>query len=242
MKCEIVSEEPLIRLYLGDSIKALKGMNRNEYELALVDPPFGIGPTWSKSRNDVFYTTGKIKGYDNSKPPPKRYFRMLREVSKNQIIWGGNYFTNRLPAGNSWIVWDKKRNYDLCHMSEAELAWHSFSNIPLRVYQHEWNGYFKGSENGKCDKVHPHQKPINLYRWTLLNYANPGSNILDTHGGSMSIAIACYDMGHPLDLWELDTDYFKAGVDRVKKHIAQGQLFRPKKKNGTSKQLSIEDG
>ena len=214
-----------INLYNGDCEEAMKGMMDNQYDLAIVDPPYGIQETWRKNRRDKFYKKGKLYSYTNEEIPSEEYFRQLERVSKNRIIWGGNYMTKYLPAGNNWIVWDKKRNYKKTFMSEAELAWHSFPN-PIQIIESQWNGSFKGQEKGKCNKIHPHQKPIHLYEWILTEFANPGDKILDTHGGSMSIAIACHNLGFGLDLWEIDKKYFEAGKKRLTEHIKQLQLFR----------------
>ena len=131
-----------------------------------------------------------------------------------------------------WIYWDKLIGGDF---SDGELVWTSFEQA-LRKFTYSYHKDTKGGHT----RIHPTQKPIAAYKYCL-EYAKikPGQTILDTHGGSMSIAIACYDLGHPLDLWELDEDYFKAGVDRVKKHISQGQLFRPQVKNDPGEQTKL---
>ena len=186
------------------------------YELAIVDPPYGIG------RDGSVETTSKhggrkahdFKGWDNA-TPDQEYFNELFRVSKNQIIWGGNYFTQFLPASMGWIFWDKGQR--ICN-SDGELAFSSF-NSALRVVT------INRVELLLDGTIHPTQKPVALYKWLLKNYAKPGDKILDTHGGSGSICIACHDMGFDLDWIELDEDYYWAAVDRYKRHAAQNELF-----------------
>ncbi len=212
-----------INLHNADCMEFMRNTPDKAYGLAIVDPPYGIGDTWSKNRSDRFYHKGKMHSYQNESSPEDDYFAELQRVSENQIIWGGNYFTKRLLPSNAWIIWNKGRNADVTYMSEAELAWTSFKKV-LRIADFLWDGARK-CEN--VDKYHPHQKPVALYKWLLKNYAKPGDKILDTHGGSMSIAIACYDMGFDLDLCEIDEKYFAAGKARVERHIAQCRFFEP---------------
>jgi len=214
-----------IELIHGDCMEALEGMEENQFDLAIVDPPYGIGDNWSKSRSDRFYLKGKLHSYQNKTVPDREYFNQLKRVSKNQIIWGANYYTHNLPEDNHWIIWDKKRNVEKTFMSECELAWHSFSS-PARIVVHEWDGARKGPETGKCNKVHPHQKPVALYKWLLKNYAKEGNTILDTHFGSLSIGIACADMGFSLTAYEIDIDYFNAACKRLYNHLCQQTLFK----------------
>lgn len=204
-----------INLHNMDCMEAMPGMEDNQYDLAIVDPPYGIGEFWKKSRGSQYK-----RSHDwNQKIPDKEYFDQLFRVSKNQIIWGGNYFTEHLPATNSWIVWDKGTDVEKVFMSECELAWTSF-NIPARIHFCEWSGARKGSETG-IKTIHPCQRPVRLHKWLLEKYAKTGDRILDTHGGSMSIAIACHDMGFDLDLYEIDPEYYAAGVERFERHRAQ---------------------
>jgi len=140
-------------------------------------------------------------------------------ISKNQIIWGGNYFS--LPVTKAWIFWDKQVPLGVS-FADGELAWTSFSNT-LRKTIVPYSGY-RGSEG----KIHPTQKPVALYKWLLSRYAKPGDRILDTHGGSGSICIACHDLGYDLTWMELDADYYKAACDRYALHASQAQLFEPK--------------
>lgn len=193
----------------------------NHFDLAIVDPPYGIGETWSKSRRDRFFKKGKLHSYKNTEAPKKSYYDELFRVSKNQIIWGGNYFTDHLHPTNSWIIWDKMRDADKQFMSEAEMAWTSFGKV-TRIAQFRWNGAVKCEA---VDKIHPHQKPVKLYEWVLMNYANKGDKILDTHLGSGSIAIACDNLGFDLTACEIDKGYFDAAAKRLKEHQNQLRIF-----------------
>jgi site-specific DNA-methyltransferase (adenine-specific) len=186
------------------------------FDLAIVDPPYGIGAsemTMGSGKNKK-YTKGKK--WDNE-TPNKDYFNELVRVSKNQIIWGGNYFD--LPLTKSWIFWDKGI-YGDCDFADGELAWTSFKKV-LRVAQIRYKG-FLGAD---LHRIHPTQKPVKLYKWLLQNYANKGDKILDTHLGSGSIAIACHDLGFDLTACELDTDYFNASIKRLTDHQKQLKLL-----------------
>jgi len=190
------------------------------YELAIVDPPYGIGAEQGTNRKSRKQFKNKNHGWDNS-APNINYFKELNRVSKNQIIWGANHFIENIPDSNSkhWLIWDKK-NPDRC-FADAELAWCSrMDNV--RIINLKRVQELNKDDNGK---IHPTQKPVALYKWLLHNYAKPGDKILDTHGGSMSIAIACHDYGFDLDLCELDPDYYAAGVKRYNNHIKQLSLL-----------------
>lgn len=193
------------------------------FDLAIVDPPYGIGKDWNKNKHGRH--RGNTKSYDNSSIPEQEYFEELFRVSKEQIIWGYNYYAYYMPLSNNIIVWDKVLTYEKGFKSEGELAWTSIKRYPLRIYKHQWDGAKKGTENGKIETIHPHQKPVHLYRWLLKLYAIPGQSILDTHLGSGSIAIACHDMGFDLTACELDTDYYYAACKRLKQHQSQLTIF-----------------
>lgn len=190
----------------------------NHFDLAIVDPPYGIGIDGQKES-----LTGKksarkyhpIKGWDN-KSPEIAYFQHLKKVSKNQIIWGANYMVYGLSEPHKgWIVWDKGQR-DLT-MSDCELAYSSFDK-PTRIYtKNRIQLQIEGT-------MHPTQKPVALYKWLLHKYAEAGQTILDTHLGSGSIAIACHYAGHHLTACELDEDYFKAACDRIKKETSQTEF------------------
>lgn len=219
----------MIQLYNGDCLEAMKKMKDNEFELAICDPPYGIGAS-SSSFMRTGKQTGKSKAisgmyksssWDN-KIPEKEYFQELKRVSKNQIIWGGNYFVEHLRNSSCWIVWNKKNGENL--YSDCELAWGSFPSA-VRMFEHRWHGMIQENMKNKEHRIHPTQKPVALYTWLLDKYAKPGDRILDTHLGSGSIAIACHNLGYDLVGYELDEDYFQAAQARLKEHQKQLRLF-----------------
>lgn len=207
------------------NIDCVKGMAKFEddfFELAICDPPYGIGPNWTKSSRDTFFRKGALNQYQNENPPPPEYYDELFRVSKHQIIWGGNYFTEFLPPTNSWIIWDKMRDADKTFMSEGEMAWTSFKKV-LRIVQYRWDGAKKCEET---IRIHPHQKPVKLYEWLLLNYSAPGDRILDTHVGSGSSRIAADKLGREFTGFELDPVYFKDQNKRFANHKVQLNLYK----------------
>ena len=175
------------------------------FALSIVDPPYGIGEDGSKSqsrlRSNSKWKNPKPSKYTINKgwdvKPTDLYFKELSRVSKNQIIWGANYFGS-MPPSSCWIVWDKKNGDS--DFSDCELAYTSF-NSGVRKFEWLWNGFQKQQPEAR---IHPTQKPVALYKWLLHNYAKPGDKILDTHLGSGSIAIACHDYGYDLTACELD--------------------------------------
>jgi len=215
-------------VHLCDCMDYMKGLPDNAFDLAIVDPPYGIGvdgvnPIQNKSM-DQNHEFDHSKQWDKA-IPEKAYFTEVSRVSSNQIIWGGNYFLDYLGFCKAPIVWDKLNGGSM--FADGEMAWTS-RNLPrnLRIYKHQWCGAFKSSERGAI-KIHPTQKPIALYKWLLQNYAKPGQTIFDSHVGSGSIRIACHDMGYDFTGCELDPDYHAAQEDRFNTHKAQGQLFDP---------------
>jgi site-specific DNA-methyltransferase (adenine-specific) len=216
-------------------------MPDKHYDLAIVDPPYGINaPNMTMGSNPnrkdmkgAVSVAQKLKGrlnsgggklkdrllnkskieWDNSVPSAE-YFSELKRVSKNQIIWGGNYFP--LAPTRCILVWDKMQPWE--NFSQVELAWTSFDG-PAQIFKYSNTG---GAN--KEQKIHPTQKPVFLYKWALHKYAKPGDKILDTHLGSGSIAIACHDMGFALDACEIDADYYASATLRFQKHISQQQL------------------
>lgn len=207
-----------INLHLGDCLEAMRDMPDNSYELAIVDPPYGIGAGGVKFKNR---TTKRKKNYYKEKDwdssiPSKQYFKELQRVSKNQIIWGGNYFCDFLGAFRSFIFWDKTiygNSY-----SDGELAWTSFDKV-ARCYRKNI------SQVTREGRIHPTQKPVKLYEWLLDNYAQEGSRILDTHLGSGSIAIACHNRGYSLDAYEIDEEYYNAATERLRVYQRQLTIF-----------------
>ncbi len=209
-----MNKKAIINWFNEDSYEAIKNMPDNAYELAIVDPPYQIGNSAvtgaGKLRNRTLNQSArKLKEWDIA--PSDEYFKELKRVSKNQIIWGGNYFN--LPPTRGVIAWDKMQPWD--NFSQWEMAWTSFST-PAKLYKYD---------NRTGDKIHPTQKPVSLYKWLLDTYAKDGDKILDTHGGSGSIAIACHDMGFDLDIYEIDKDYFDAAKKRFDTHALQQRLF-----------------
>lgn len=214
-------------------MEGMQGFPDKYFDLAVVDPPYGIGEDGAKSHSRkglAKATKYKAKDWDTT-PPSQHYFDEVRRVSKNQIVWGYNYFADMLPAARSIIIWDKK-----CHdkystdMSDAELAWYSLGGR-VSVFRYLWSGMMQGSANNgvsfvgdlslKENRIHPTQKPIALYNWLLKNYATPGQRILDTHLGSQSSRIAAYKLGFDFWGYELDADYFKEGCARYDKAISE---------------------
>ena len=201
-----------------DNMLMMARYTDNHFDLAIVDPEYGIDVDNNKKGNFVM-TKHKSKGWDK-KPPPSKYFKELFRVSKKQIIWGGNYFP--LPLKKGWICWDKV-NPLKGKFSDFELAWTSFLNCD-KIYKQEWIGFGRKFVE-KNPSIHPTQKPVKLYEWLLMNYAKEGDKILDTHRGSASLDIACHNLGFDLVTCELDTDYFNDGNKRLKQHQQQLTMF-----------------
>ena len=196
----------------------------NYFDLAIVDPPYGIGmdSIHFKTKSSFSKPTDYgIKNWDN-KIPKKEYFTELQRVSKNQIIWGGNYFIENLTNSSCWVVWDKD-NGDSFH-ADCELAWTSFQSS-VRKIKWLWHGMRQQNMKNKEKRFHPTQKPVKLYEWLLMNYAKQGDKILDTHFGSGSIGIACHNLGFDLTACEIDKDYYNLAIERINKHKAQKRLF-----------------
>jgi site-specific DNA-methyltransferase (adenine-specific) len=204
-----------IKLYNADCMEVMKTFKDKQFDLAIVDPPYGLGKrttdggskrnTQTKFMEDIRRTS-----WDDS-TPAKEYFDELKRVSKNQIVWGGNYF--ELHSYRTFIVWDKMTYIPT--MSQVEMAATSFDS-PARLVKINSN---------QSDRIHPTQKPIQLYKWLLQNYAKEGDTILDTHFGSLSIGIACHDMKFDLTAIELDKDYYEQAKQRLINHQRQLQLF-----------------
>ena len=193
-----------------DNMELMSRYKDNYFDLAIVDPPYADGIELfsldvnlkNKKRNHI------LKDW-NEKAPTKKYFNELFRVSKNQIIWGANYFEG-LPPSRGWVFWDKR--YEGMHsFSDGELAYTSFQKL-LKKFTYR----------GDVKKTfHPTQKPVKLYEWLLMNYAKKGDKILDTHLGSGSIAIACHNLGYDLTACELDKEYYDAAMKRLENHTAQ---------------------
>ena len=217
-------------VYNEDCLLGMARYPDNYFDLAIVDPPYGINADVTQNdlggKKGFTKNAGTYKKYHqtnwDNEIPTLEYFEQLKRVSKNQIIWGGNYFTDFLKPTNSWIFWYKEPNGDNLTFSDGELAWTSFTK-QLKQISIPWIGF--GSVNLKEKKTHPAQKPVKLYDWILHNYAKEGDLILDTHLGSGSSRIACYDMGFDFVGFELDTEYFEKGNKRFEDFKSQLKLF-----------------
>jgi site-specific DNA-methyltransferase (adenine-specific) len=198
----------------------------NYFDLAIVDPPYGIGEDGAKnhSRGKATRPTLYTPKYWDTTTASKKYFKQLKRISKNQIVWGANHFIENLMATNSscWIVWDKQNGDN--DFADCELAWTSF-NTSVRKFEFRWAGMLQGDMKNKEIRIHPTQKPVALYKWLLDKYAQQGDKILDTHLGSGSIAIACHDYGFDLTACELDKEYFDKAMQRITNHTNQLNLF-----------------
>lgn len=214
-----------------DCMEGIKQFPDKYFELAIVDPPYGIGEDGSKNQSRGL-TPGSVKKHAYAcakdykpfagcdlQPPPPEYFKELFRVSRNQIIWGANHFISRIPYDSScWIVWDKDNGTN--DFADCELAWTNFKTA-VRQFTFRWHGMLQGNMKDKEIRIHPTQKPVALYEWLLQKYAKPGDKILDTHVGSASSLIACYEMGFDYIGFELDPDYYKAANERLEAFKAQ---------------------
>jgi site-specific DNA-methyltransferase (adenine-specific) len=225
MDCKI-----MIELLNIDCMEYMKGLEDNAFELAIVDPPYGIGfdgdSTLGNNKSKKWKNATKdAKKYDlkqwDKVRPSKEYFLDLARVSKKQIIWGGNYFADLLPPTGGYIYWDKDLAKGMS-LSDGELAWTNAKNSVKQI-KLVCSGFRKCE---KTDRFHPTQKPVKLYEWLLSNYAKEGDRILDTHLGSGSSAIAAHYGGFDFVGCELDEDYFKAAQARFNKETAQLDIFQ----------------
>ena len=214
---------PLSEVHLMDCLEGMRNTPDKAYDLAIVDPPYFDGPqkpgyyAGTKQRTQV----GNYKTLSESwEIPNAEYFHELARVSRNQIIWGINYFDIAMPGGR--IVWVKGESGS--PFSMADIAYQSFYNR-IDLFKYTWAGFWQEAGQIKEDRIHPTQKPTALYRWLLKNYAKPGDKILDTHMGSQSSRIAAYDMGFDYTGYEIDPDYFAAGCKRFEDYKKQLKLF-----------------
>jgi site-specific DNA-methyltransferase (adenine-specific) len=213
-----------IKITNEDNMALMSRYPDNYFDLAIVDPPYG------SDNIKGGYTSGKGGGISKQKNyhqeiwnqcmPTKAYFKELKRVSKNQIIWGANHFIQNIPESNSscWVVWDKQNGNN--SFSDCEMAYTSFRTA-LRKFEFRWQGMLQGDMKNKETRIHPTQKPVQLYKWLLQNYAKQGDKILDTHLGSGSIALACHELGFELTACELDKEYYDAAFKRFKEQTAQ---------------------
>lgn len=194
----------MIELLNCDCMDFMRKCSDKAFDLAIVDPPYGIGIS-----NNSFRGKQVVKNWDSA-VPNELYFSELMRVSNNQIIWGGNYFN--LPASQGFLIWDKVQPHDFSS-AMCEYAWMSIQS-PAKLFK----AHVVTTET---NKIHPTQKPVKLYKWILKNYSKQGYTVLDTYGGSFSHAIAAYDLGFDLTIMEIDEDYYKAGKERFDAHVAK---------------------
>ena len=198
-----------IRITNEDNMALMARYPDGYFDLAIVDPPYGI---------DIMNSGTKFKKYSKKKwdneIPNQLYFNELKRVSKNQIIWGGNYFN--LPPTRCFLIWDKKQP-EAVSFASCEYAWTSMNGGSKTFYLRV--------QNADGFRIHPTQKPVALYKWILDKYAKPNDKILDTYLGSGSIAIACHDYGFDLTACELDKEYYDKAIKRIQNHAAQQKIF-----------------
>jgi site-specific DNA-methyltransferase (adenine-specific) len=211
--------------YNVDCMELMAKYPDKHFDLAIVDPPYGIGEDGSRN-----HTRGNKAIPKNYKPfsgndidsPELNYFRELIRVSKNQIIFGANHFISKIPIDSPyWIVWDKNNTGDF---ADCELAWTSFKTA-VRKFKYTWNGMLQGDMKNKEIRIHPTQKPVKLYEWLLTKYSKPTDLILDTHVGSASSLIACENTGNKYIGCEFDKDYYETSLKRLEDHCKQQKLF-----------------
>ena len=224
----------MINITNEDNMELMSRYEDNHFDLAIVDPPYGINADEAqnkaaesrkkangKSKAGRGWKQYKISNWDKE-IPNKKYFDELFRISKKQIIWGGNYFNYLWQFSNSYILWNKmQRDFSL---ADGELAWYSLTNKAMRIFDFSRGGALANNKNNG-GRIHPTQKPVKLYEWLLMNYAKEGYKILDTHLGSGSIAIACHNLGYDLTACELDKDYYNAAMKRIKEHQSQLRLI-----------------
>lgn len=222
----------MVELLHTDCMAYMATLPDKAFDLAIVDPPYGIGCDAVGMSNRAS-NSPKFKGYRgkqfaggewDKEPMPYEYFMELKRVSKHQIIWGANHFIQNIPQANSssWVVWYKNGQNPQSTNADCELAYTSHKTA-VRYFRYDWSGF--GAINAGEDKVHPTQKPVALYKWLLKNYAKEGDRILDTHLGSGSSAIAAHDGGFEFVGCEIDANYYAAAVKRFNIHKMQQVLF-----------------
>ena len=207
-----------------DNMQLMARYEDNHFDLAIVDPPYGV--SYARGKNGFGVNENRPKLEDvkwDKETPNQEYFTELQRVSKNQIIWGGNYFTDKIPVSKCWIIWDKicqTKNKSV--FADGELAWTSFKKV-VKMFKQRQMGFITDTKDNI--RIHPTQKPSELYEFLLMNYAKEGDKILDTHLGSGSIAIACHNLGFDLTACELDKEYYEASLKRINQHKAQLRII-----------------
>jgi site-specific DNA-methyltransferase (adenine-specific) len=205
----------MINITNEDNMQLMARYEDNHFDLAIVDPPYGININISMGRRkgDKKSDYHKFAGND-SEIPTKEYFKELFRVSKNQIVWGGNYMIEHLTPSPCWLMWDKGFSEDVT-FAQFEMAWTSFNSSAKKYDKHP----------NQLNRIHPTQKPTQLYEWLLMRYAKEGDKILDTHLGSGSIALACHNLGYDLTACELDKEYYEASLKRLNQHQSQLRIL-----------------
>ena len=215
----------MIDLLNIDCMEYMATQPDNAFDLAIVDPPYGIdvnNQSQGKGGGVARKIDYKKKDWDKNPPDPE-YFTELKRVSKNQIIWGANHFIDRMPWKSScWIVWDKENGGT--DFADCELAYASFETA-VRKFKFRWSGMLQQDMKNKEIRIHPTQKPVRLYQWLLENYAKSRQRILDTHGGSMSSAIAGHYFGCDMVVCEIDKDHYTDGSERFERETRQVAMF-----------------
>ena len=206
----------LLDLRNCDCMDLMREFPAGHFDLAIVDPPYGIGASEMQMGKGKNKKWANGNGWDNA-TPDATYFKELARVSKRRVVWGGNYFD--LPATGGWLFWDKDKRKDTS-FADGELAWTDFLTT-LKKITVRYDGFI----GADVSRIHPTQKPVKLYEWLLRNYAEPGQRIIDTHMGSGSIAIACHDFGAHLTASELHPDYYAAACERIERETRQTTLF-----------------
>ncbi|MDP2842524.1 MAG: DNA methyltransferase, partial [Acetobacterium sp.] len=220
-----VIAQPFGTFINADCLSVMKGFSDKQFNLAIVDVPYGIGEDGSKNHTrSVIAKSKNYKAYagNDTTAPTQEYWNEFQRISKNQIVWGANHFISLWPFDSScWIVWDKENGEN--DFADCELAWTSFDTA-VRKFKWKWQGMLQQNMKNKQERIHPNEKPVQLYEWLLRNYAKPGDSIVDTHLGSASIGIAV-DKVNKLDHMnltltgiELDSYYFKKSMSRLKEH------------------------
>ena len=216
-------------LRLGDCMGVMKTFADGHFDLAIVDPPYGVGmDRGMKGSKGIDKRDGKpiqrrdyVGGWDDERPGAE-YFAELRRVSKMQMIWGGNFFADMLPPSTHWIFWDKEN--PMPSLGDGELCYTTSQRKSITRYRLPYWGH---QTAGEVVRIHPTQKPVKLYAWLLANYAKPGMRVLDTHMGSGSIAIAAHYAGVHLTACEIDANYYEAAKARIARETSQTELFSP---------------
>ena len=235
------THSPWLDLRLADCMDLMKTFADGHFDLAIVDPPYGIArlsveenqSADSNHRRSMAKMVSSSKAW-NHKKPDAEYFAELFRVSRNQIVWGANNYD--MPPSEYFCVWDKKQTGP--NLASAEYAWVSMNwKMPAKVFRYQIHG--AASDDG--EKIHPTQKPVALYKWLLANYAKPGQRILDTHLGSGSHAIACHYAGVHLTACEIDPDYYGAAIERVNRETLQTDMFAPVVPEITEGELQLDN-